>query len=893
MLIGSTVALLCGTAGLAGAVAENTHVEIPSPASMLQPNGRQLTPAGSLVELGNLPRGGAVTGDGRYLWTVSTGILANDIRIVDTTTKRVCQTLELPGASGGIAIDSAHHLAYISGLANSRWQPSKSGLPGVQGDVIHVFSGTQSCGNAKEVRTISVPPQAGAPTQQVFPVPRGGLATTTLAWPQNLAISRNGGQLLIPLNMADSAAIVDLSQGDAVRYVGLSSHPYAAAITPNGRIGLVTNEASGTVSVINMQRGVKLKDIAVGAQLSHPNGILIDPSGSRAYVAISASDQVAVINLKTRVVERTIWVGHPEGLGTIPTGLSISPKGDRLFVAESGADELAVISLPGSSTTKGTEWNVIGRIPTSAQPQAIAISRAQSGRPAQLMYVTAEGRGIGSNVNGPNPASGSDPIFWAFDPKAPTTDVFETVAYTAKMVRGQAGVLPLPTDTQIRAMTVTASDQLIPSNAQVAPKNTVLRSGGPIKHVFFIVRENRSYDQVLGDDRRGNGDPKLTVFGKTVTPNLHSLVSRFPLLDNVYANSEASIQGHYWTTAALVPDYVTRNWVANYGGRGRPNDFGIYAASSPGNSLLFSQAIKQSVSFFNYGEAFIGGFSSVPDRDRTPALARQIAAIEKYSDLGPPFNGCYPADSAIGTALNADQSEIFDSSMPVGAPAGSYSHVDCFRARFSQQLAQGAVPGLNYLSLTSDHTRGTQPGFPTPSAMVADSDLAIGQIVETISHSPIWSSSAIFIVEDDSQDGADHVNAHRIPVAVISPYAKKAEVSHQRYDLVSVIRSVELILGLKPLSMNDALATPMYDAFSSSPVNLAPISAIIPDINLLTRNSAASPDSMWSASLQLSRPDEVSQADLDTIIWHSVHGKKSVAPPPGPGAEVRVVGQAD
>lgn len=871
--------------------------QAPSPVTMLQPNGRQLTPAGTLIGLGELPRGGAVTADGRYLWTVSAGILTDDVRIIDTATKKVCQILPLPGASGGIALDSVHHVAYVSGLTNSRWQPTKVGLPGAQGDVVHVFSGTERCGTVRETRTISVPPQPGAPAQQVFPVPRGGLTTTTLAWPQDLAISRDGSRLLVPLNMADSAAIVDTGETGKVTYVATGSHPYGAAITPDGRIGLVSNEAAGTLTVVDLARGTAMQSIAVGAPLSHPTAIVIDREGKRAYVTVSASDQVAVIDLKTRKLERTIWVGRESGLGTTPTAMAISPAGDRLFVAESGADELTVVAIPAARADKSSAvspksqrgtpepWTVIGRIPTAAQPQAVAVSAATKIRPAQLMYVTAEGRGIGANPAGPNPTSATDPIFWAFNPIAPTTDVFAGVQYTAEMVRGQAGLLPMPTVQQVVAMSPAASKQLVPSNAQKAPANTVLRAGGPIKHVFFVVRENRSYDQVLGDDPRGNGDPKLNVFGKAITPNLHSLVTRFPLLDNVYANSEASVQGHYWTTAALVPDYVTRNWVHNYAGRGRPNDFGTYAAASPGNSLIFTQAHKQHVSYFNYGEAFIGGFASVPDRDRTPQLLAQVTSIQANSDLGPPFGGCYPSDASIGTALDPGQGEIFDSSMPSGAPAGSYSHIDCFRQRFDRQVAEGKVPALNYISMTSDHTRGTQPGFPLPTSMVADSDLAIGQLIDTISHSPVWSSSAIFIVEDDSQDGADHVNAHRIPIAVVSPFAKPGLVSHQRYDLVSVLRSIELILGIKPLSLNDALATPLYEVFASAPVNSAPMTAITPSVDLLARNTAASPDSEWSSRLLLNKPDEVAQSDLDTILWHSVHGVGSTPPPPGPGAE--------
>lgn len=304
----------------------------------------------------------------------------------------------------------------------------------------------------------------------------------------------------------------------------------------------------------------------------------------------------------------------------------------------------------------------------------------------------------------------------------------------------------------------------------------------------------------------------------------------------------------------------------------------------PGNGFLFDQADRQGVSYFNYGEGLADVYPQVPDRDRTPAQLAQAKRVYAKSDVGPGFTagGCYPSDVSIGTAV--DNGEIFDSSLPAGAPAGSYSHIDCFRQRFVAQLAAGNVPAFNYLSLTSDHTRGTQVGFPTPTAMVADSDLALGELVDTVSHSPIWSSSAIFVVEDDSQDGADHADAHRIPVAVIGPYARSGVVVNTRYDLLSAVRTMELILGLQPLGLNDALATPMYDAFSPTPDNAAGFSAIRPGIDLLTRNTAASPLSVASSQLNLGQPDQVTQEDLDRILWQSVHGADSQPPPPGPNA---------
>ena len=873
----SVTLVACSVGGGSSASSPTSGTETPVQLA----SGRQLTPAGTQVALGNFPTGAAITADGRFLWTVSAGFSSNDVRIVDTTTNKVCQTVQLPGASGGIALDSVHHLAYVSGLANSRWQPTKNTLPGATGDVVQVISWTDTCGEAAVTRAIPVPPQPNPPATQAFPPPRQGLAATSTSWPQKLAVSPDGSRVLVALNLANSAAIIDVGASDAVRYVTTGSYPFGAAILPDGRTGLISNAAAGTLSVIDLVNATKLTDITVGAPLSHPQGIVVDAVGARAYVAVSASDQVAVVDLVERKVEQTISVGRAAGLGTMPVAVGLSPNGERLFVAESGADELAVIRVPAVGAPAADAWTEVGRIPTGDQPQAV-VTTAAGGGAARLLYVTAEATGVGANPTGPDPSKGTDPIFWAFNAKAPTTDVFAGIGYNASLVNGLAGMLTLPTDAEVAALTPQADKQLQPGDAAVAPADTVLRANGPIKHVFFIVRENRSYDQLLGDVGAGNGDPKLAVFGQDVTPNLHAMVSRFPLLDGVLANSEASMQGHYWTSSAMVPDYVSRNWVQQYAGRGRPNDFGSYAVTWPGNGYIFGQAETQGVSYYNYGEAFDGGFAQVADRDRTPAILAMQKKVQAKSDLGPPFGGCFPADTGIGTAL--DNGEIFDSSMPTGAPKGSYSHVDCFRTRFAQQLTSGSVPALSYLSLTSDHTRGTQPGYPTPTSMIADSDLAIGQLVDTISHSSIWSSSAIFIVEDDSQDGADHVNAHRIPVAVVSPYAKANVVLHTRYDLLSVVRSIEMILGLDPLSLNDALASPMYDVFASTPVNSAPLSATVPAVNLLEMNSAAAPDSEWSTSLALGQPDQVPQATLDAIIWHSVYGADSTPPPPGPGA---------
>jgi DNA-binding beta-propeller fold protein YncE len=817
-------------------------------------NGRHLQPEGTLVDLGNFPTGGEVTPDGRFYWTISTGRGRNDIRIVSVRTKQVVQVVPLPGASGGIAMDRSRPIAYVSGVADSdagHADQQQPGLPGRQGDVIHVFDYSKTSGRARFRRLLPVPPPSGTPPPQTFPP----TDTSSVAWPDRLAISRDGSRLLVPLNLADRAAIVDVGTG-AVRYVATGSYPYGAAITPDGRTGVVSNEATGTVSIIDLGSATKLADVDLG-HLTHPEAIAIDRWGYRAYVAVANSDRVAVIDLQSRAAAGSFSTARGDGDGTTPTALTLTPDGSRLLVAESGADELAVFR-----TSDGT---LLGRIPTASYPADVRVT--PDGR--TLLWIAAKGLGTGPNPNGPNP----------FETTDANTNSFQ---YLPIITLGNAGLLRLPGDGELADMTAAADAQIQPTNAQTAPAGTPLRSDGPIEHVFYVVKENRTYDQVLGDDARGEGDPSLTLFGEPNTPNLHALVRRFPLLDHLYANSEASIDGHFWTSAGKVSDYVEKNWFQNYGGRGRPYDFGVYAVTFPEDGFLFDQADRDGISWFNYGEAIAGLVPVSTDKDRTPDVAADEARKLAKSDLGQ--NGCYANDSSVGKDSITGQ-EVFDASLPTGAPNGSTSRFDCFKQRFQTQLAANAVPALNYLVMTNDHTRGLEPGARTPQAMIADNDLALGQLVDLISHSAIWSSSAIFMVEDDSQDGADHVDAHRTEAAVISPYARRGAVVTDRYDQLSIIRSIELILGMQPLGLFDKLATPMYDAFSSAPGNSQAYSTVPEQVDLLARNANTATNRALSAGLDLNHGvDRIPQRTLDAVLWKSVHGPAAVPPPPGPNA---------
>ena len=828
-------------------------------------NGRVLHPAGRMTKVGNFPTGGALTRNGRFYWAVATGRGLNDIRIVNLHTHKVVQNIPIPGASGGIAMDPTRNRVYVSGVPDSEHlDQQRKGTPGREGDVIHVYRYNAKTGHAKFVHLIFVPPPDDAPTPQNFPPTN----LAKIAWPDRLAISPDGKRLLVPLNLADAAAIVNIKDRTASN-VDVGHFPYGAAISPDGKTGFVSNETDGTVSVINMGSGNVTDTITVGPKLSHPEAIITNPKTRRAYVTMANTDHIAVINMTKKTKVADLSLERKQGVGVAPVAGAIDVKHRRLYVAEEGGDDIAVLS------TRKAKPRLVGRVPTAAFPTDVAVSKRK------LVWLSAKTFGYGPNLNGPRPTSPHD-----------NDNEINTFNYLPSVVRGSVGVLAKPTSTTLPAMTKTANKVVIPVDRTQAPADTPLRPDGPIKHVFYIVKENRTYDQILGDIGRGASEPKLELFGPDVTPNMHALVNRFPLLDHVYANSEASIDGHFWTSAGDVSDYVQKNWMQNYAHRGRPYDFGVYAATWPGSGFLFDQAERQDISYFNYGEA-IAGVVPFPDKDQDSAMRQQVVAKFSHSDLGagiPPFFGsapageCYPNDADIETDAITHQ-QTYDGSLPTGAPAGAESRFECFKQHFDSQVAADNVPAFNYLVVPNDHTVGTSPGKRTPQALVADNDYGLGQIVDEISHSPIWGSSAIFVVEDDSQDGADHVDAHRIPAAVISPFTKPGALVAHRYDFLSVIRSMELILGMEPLGLNDALAEPMYAAFTGTAQNPAPYTVIVPKQDRLALNPTNAPDAALSSSLDFSQLDKVPQRVLDRILWHSVYGADSTPPPPGPNAE--------
>ena len=852
-------ALVIVAGGYGLALADDSGSGRIGPSVGITPDGRQLDPAGRLTSVGNFPTGGALSPDGRFYWAVDSGHGHDDVKIVDLATGAVIETLPLPGGYGGVAFSADGRHAYVSG------EPKGSGTPAGptradSGDAIHVYDVNVDHGTAQETAPITLP-HAGPGNAQS--------AKTKEDWPEGLAVTPDNKSLVVALNQSDKAAVIDLATG-TTRLVAVGQFPAWVAIAPDGTSAYVSNEYDGTVSVIDLTSTAVTATVPVGgpganpdgqtdaARNAHPEGLVADPHSNRLYVTLANRDLVAVIDRATNTVTGYIPVRRSPALGTEPVSAALSADGSRLYTADAGEDAVAVID-----TRAGRVGQLIGRVPTASYPTAVAATATGN----RLIWLS--GKGFGS---GPNPTYGEH---WANSNAAPYG------SYVLDTLNGVVGSLRQPNATQLAADTARADAQVVPANPQAAPADTPIRPDGPIRHVFYIVRENRTYDQVLGSDKRGDGDPALELADDNgapgpaggVTPNLHALTRQFPLIDHFYADSEVSQDGHKITSSGIGPDFVERDQHSQYSGRGRNISNDASPVASPPRDYLFDQAIRQGISFRNYGEYAAG--TAVDDG--RPTYSTSVAGKDMT------YPGMFGCDRTPVSPANCSTDHGTIGTAPDQSAANS--RFDTFENEFTAQLTSNSVPAFNYLIMPNDHTNGTTPGKPTPRALLADNDYGVGQLVQLISHSPIWKSSAIFVVEDDSQDGGDHIDAHRMPAMVISPYARHGAVVHTRYDQDSAIRTMELILGMKPLALTDALATPMYDAFTAT-ADLSTYTAIKPTYSMDAVNGANAPDAALSAAMPFNQPDAVPQAVMDRILWHSVYGEQATPPAAGPNASV-------
>ncbi|MGC1334290.1 MAG: alkaline phosphatase family protein [Candidatus Cybelea sp.] len=578
-----------------------------------------------------------------------------------------------------------------------------------------------------------------------------------------VAVARSGETFAAATDGDSSVRIGTLDGLSSAKAIGVGGFIGGLAFSADGKALFASNCAARYVEAIDTQT-LEERRIETGL---HPTAIL--PVDDTIYVAETDNDTVGVYDASKGTRIASIFVGDRAARGSAIVGVSpnaLVRERDAIYVSLGAANDIAVIR----------DRSVVARIPAGWYPTDVAVL-------GQRLYII-DGKGERTRPN-PRYASGSH----------------SDVDYVAAIQYGS-----------IRAYDLShVADSGNPQGAAGwtdAQRSAVVRTGGPIAHVFFILKENRSYDQVLGDMPQGNGDPKLTSFGARVTPNEHALATRFGLFDNTYTSGEVSEPGHNWADAAFDTDFVERMWPATYAGR--RGDDSLSLAMVPFNGYIWQDAQSARVSFRDYGEMV---------DPPVPSLAGRY---------DPRYVG-----------WNLDYSDL--------------NRVKEWRREFADFIHNGNMPRLEYIWLPNDHTYGRRPGKLTPASMVAQNDYALGEIVDTISHSPVWRSSAIFVIEDDAQDGPDHVSAQRTIFFLVSPYARGG-LQHAHYSTVSVLSTTELMLGLPPLSTYDGMAVSLRAAFS--PVaRLAPYTAIAPRVSLYNRNLKTAYNARLTAKLDFSRPD--------------------------------------
>ena len=798
-------------AGAAAAAIRDDHAGPRPDGTAVTPVGQRVTPAGNQSTLGDLPLHAVLSPDHRTLLVTNNGQGVQSLQIIDAQTRQLRQTLQYPAPK-----------ALFAGLAFSP-------------DGSRVFA---SGGGNNIVRTYTV---SGGMLTEGTPIT---LPTTNPAgvkvnlYPAGLAVTPDGGHLVVADSEADAVTVVDTAGGTPVT-VPVGHKPYGVTLSRDGRSAYVTNQGAKTVSIVDLTTATPVVrgTIPVG---THPNKAVLSRDGRTLYVANGDSDEVSVVDTASERATRTISLAPYRGaqVGSNPDSVALSPDGSRLYVANAGNNDVAVVDL--------RRGRVAGLIPTGWYPTTVV---ADGDR---LFVTNAKGLGAGPN-NGPG------------QPNPESTTPTAPERYAGSMMAGTLSVLGAPDARTLARYTrqVNANNGFSAragGDGSVVPRQVGERS--PIRHVLYVVKENRTYDQVLGSLGRGNGDPSLNLFGDESATNQRALARRFVTLDNFYADAEISAQGWNWSVAANSNPYAEQTWAANYSGRNHPypsenGDPAIAPNRDPANAYIWNRLARAGVSFRNYG------FYVNPD-----ASGREVGTD---ADLDANTDHAF-----TGFDLTCPDSPGTFAPLRAGCGLPRYAE---WEREFRGYESAGTLPTVEFVRLPNDHTAGTKAGAPTPKAYVADNDWALGKLVDTVSHSRYWKDTAIFVTEDDAQNGPDHVDAHRTTSYVISPYSRHGRVDSTFYSTASMLRTMELIVGLRPMTQFDAFAAPMISSFGGRP-DLRPYDAVKPSQPFDAVNTPRSPLAARSARQDLAEEDQIDEQSFNTAIWKSVKGPNSRMPAP-------------
>lgn len=794
--------LIVGIAFLTAALQSfaQTPGKIEQTGQVLLPNGWKLSPAGNSLPLGDLPLNMQLSSSGKLLAVTNNGQSTQSVQLIDPKNEKLLDEVVVKKSWYGLAFSRDEKKLYASG-GNDNW--------------ILVFNiATNKLGTPDTIRL--------APN----------------AWPKNKVcptgmVTNKSNSRLYSVTKEDSTLyIIDPDKKEILKQVKLPAEAYGCILSPDEKTLYISLWGGDMLGFYN----IATQTLSTIKTSSHPNELLLDKKGKFLYVADANDNAVSVVNTTTHKVLETISTAlYPTRLtGSTSNGLALSQNGKTLYIANADNNCLAVfdVTVPGSSKSKG--FIPVGWYPTNVKVLGSKI-------------LVSNGKGFSSMANprGPQPVKKTDNSGYK------QGAINSREQYIGGLFKGTLSFINTPTDTELKTYTKQVYANT-PFNAQVEKTakgeegNPIPRRVGeksPIKYVFYIIKENRTYDQVLGDMQQGNGDTSLCIFGNKVTPNHHAIANEFVLLDNFYVDAEVSADGHNWSMAAYATDFVEKTWPTSYGGRGGNYDFeGTRKAAYPRDGFIWDYCKRAGVSYRTYGE-FVS--------DGNPGKAN-LKSLEGHFCVKSP-----------GFDLNVKD----------------VKRTEIWAHDFDSLLTINAVPHFNTVRISNDHTSGQRKGAISPIAAVGDNDLAIGQFIEHLSHSPIWKESVVFILEDDAQNGPDHVDAHRSPVFVAGPYVKRNAVVHGMYSTSGVLRTMELILGLPPMSQYDAAAMPLYDCFTSKP-DFTPYTAKPAQVDLEQRNIAVNESSKRSELFNFAKEDAAPDIDLNEVVWKYVKGESSVMPAP-------------
>jgi YVTN family beta-propeller protein len=792
------VSLVVLTAAL-GACASGSGT--PNPANLdaihRLPTGAVLDPVGATFDVGPYPFTMIPAPEPDRVVMLLAGYRGNGVQVVQTTTGKVLQTLPQPAAFVGLAFDAGGRHLYASG--GNR-------------DLIYVYDWRNGAATLSDsiVLAARTARQAG------------------IRYPAGLALSADGRLLYVAENLADSLAVIDLASRRVLQRVAAGRYPYGVVAASDGSVYV---SAWANLTVHRWRRaGDLLEPAAIIPVARHPSAMLLNAEGSRLFVASASTDRISVVDTRAnaRIAELSDTIARAGGEGSTPTAMLLSVDGARLYVAE--ADNNAVAEFELAPTTAGhsssaTRDRLVGRIPVGWYPGALVL------RGDTLIVANAKGRRTAPNDrNGPGPGVG---------PRRVPTDS----GYTLGQLTGTMSVVPL------RGLDFATTSRRV-ARANGWDRDIGRGAYPPFEHVIYVIKENRTYDQVFGDLRQADGDTSLVFFGRSVSPNHHALAERFGVFDRFFVNAEVSADGHNWTTGAYTTDYVQKTVPLNYGGKGRSYDYEgenrgkIPAAgedaAEPANGYLWDLARRRGISFRNFGE-----FVADESRNGASKAYRGLKAyLEDHTDST--YNG-------------------FDLDVP------DQHRADLWIAGLAGWVKAGQMPTLQILRLPNDHTKGASAGAFTPRAYMADNDLALGRVIEALSRSPFWKNTVVFVLEDDAQNGPDHVDSHRSPLLVISAY-NRPQVWHRFGNTTDIIATIEEILSLDHLSQFDAFGRPYRGIFAAEP-DLSPYVALMPETSLTERNPASTRAARASARLDFRREDRIDDDLFNRILWAAIKGE--------------------